>query len=138
MRYLIERMVITVAGRSLTRVFLIPANDAIRVLRIDLHEPCHAPATLAANERRAGPSEQVCDDIAGLAAVHQRALDQFHRLGRWVDAIRCRLVFMPQRRLRFVPVPSVFLTSNVRIEEWFVLEFVPPKAHAKVFFAQII
>jgi hypothetical protein len=62
---LIERSPVGVEGCQFASVFLIPSDDAIGVLRIDLHESGRAATAFTSNQRAARTSEQVCYDIAG-------------------------------------------------------------------------
>ena len=113
LRDLVERPPVAVQDRLLAGVLLIAPHDAVGVLRIDLHQPRLAAAALAPDQRRARAAEQVRDDVAGLAAVQQRALDQFDRLRGRVNPIRRGLLLLPQRRLRFVAVPGILLAGDV-------------------------
>ncbi len=76
-----ERSAVAVKGCLLTCVFLKATDDAIGVLRIDLHEACFASTSLTSDQGTAGTGEHVRNDVAGLAAVQQCTLDKFHRLG---------------------------------------------------------
>src|SRR5271167_2723675 len=61
----------------LSRVILKSLDDTIRVLRVDLHQPRLAVTPFARDQGGSGAAEQVCYDVPALAAVEQRALDQF-------------------------------------------------------------
>jgi hypothetical protein len=68
-RDLREGLIGAFEGRVLTRVLFPSPNDAVRVFRVDLHEPRLSVPPLACDERRARSTEQVGDDIACFAAV---------------------------------------------------------------------
>src|SRR5690349_412319 len=128
LRDFFERATSIVQDSLPARIFLPPPHDYLGVSRIDLHQPRLSLEPLAADQRRTGPAEQVNDDIAGLAAVQQRPFDQLDRLHRRVQPIASRLVFLPERALGAIAVPSVALPGQVRIEDWLVAELVAPKA----------
>ena len=93
---LIERAAVAIESRALSRV-LLPANDDdLGVLRIDFYQARFAAASLAGDQHAARPTEEVRNDIARLAAVHQTTLDKGHRFGRGMFPIRRRLVLLPQ------------------------------------------
>src|ERR1700689_2292963 len=69
----IEDLSVSVQHGVLPRVFLKPAHDTVRVFRIDFHEPCPAPAALTGDERRAGASKKIRDDVSRLAAIQECA-----------------------------------------------------------------
>jgi len=75
--------------------FLVAPANNIRIAPVQFHQPGRAAATLACDERGTRSSKQVHDHIARLAAIQQRALDQFHRLHGGMQAIRRRLVLLP-------------------------------------------
>src|SRR5579862_6567570 len=70
-RDFIERAPVAVEDGLLARVFLPPPNYAIRIPGVDLHQPSFASASLTADERGAGATEQIRDNVAGLAAVDE-------------------------------------------------------------------
>jgi hypothetical protein len=62
------------------------------------------------------------------------ALHEFYRLGRRMNPIRRWLLLLPQRRLRFVAVPGIFLPRHVGLEHRLVLEFVASEAPSEGIF----
>src|SRR5713226_537296 len=77
------------------RVLLPAADDHVRVLRIKLHEARLSTVALTGDEGRSRASEEVRNDIAGLAAVQQSAFYQFDRLHSRMQPVRRRLLFLP-------------------------------------------
>ena len=126
-----KRSAVPVQHRALARVLLEAPHDAVRVFRIDLHQPRTASAALAGDERGARASEQIRDDVSGLAAVEQCALDQLNRLRSRMNPVRRRLLLFPQRRLRLVAIPGVLLAGDVTVEQRLVPEFVAAEAPRK-------
>src|ERR1039458_10186551 len=126
-----ERAAIAVEGRRLSRI-LLPANDYdLGILWIDFYQARFSSAALARDQGRTRASAEIRADIAGLAAVDQRALDQRDGFHRRMQTIRRRLVFFPERGLRFVAIPGVRFARNVAVKQGFVLEFVPSKSPRK-------
>jgi hypothetical protein len=126
--YLIEGAPVAVENGRRSHVVHVPLANDIGVARIQFHQPGFPAAALAGDHRGARSAEQVHHDVAGLAAVQQRALDQFHRLHRGMQAICRRFIFLPQRALRLISTPRVALPGHVRIEDRLVPEFVAAEA----------
>src|ERR1039457_2412175 len=125
-----ERATIAVEGRRLSRI-LLPANDYdLGILWIDLYQARFPATALASDQSRTRAGAEVRADIAGLAAIDQRALDQRDGFHRWMQTVRRRFVFLPKRRLRFVAIPRICLAGHVAVSDWLVLKFVsaePPR-----------
>jgi hypothetical protein len=45
-----------------------------------------------------------------------------------VQPVRRRLLLLPERALRFVPVPRILLACDMAVEQGLVLEFIPSKS----------
>src|SRR4051812_34868164 len=79
-----------------------PANDHVAVLGIEFHQ-ASVPAILFTRDHgRSGAAEQIENEVARLAAVRQGALDELDGLHCRVEAIRRRLLLLPQRGLRLI------------------------------------
>jgi len=70
-RDVVERSAVNFQHDLLPGVLLIPPNNAVGVLRIDLHEARFPVPALAGNQGAAGSSEAIRDNVSRLAAVEQ-------------------------------------------------------------------
>ena len=113
---------------SLAGVLLPAPNDHVGVLRVQFHQPCFSRASFAGNQRRSRAAEEVSYNIAGLAAIEQSPFHQLDGLHRGVQPVRRRLLLLPERALRFVPVPRILLACDMAVEQGLVLEFIPSKS----------
>src|ERR1700722_14833703 len=121
---LIEAAPIALEHRRLSHVLLIaPAND-VRIARVQLHQAGRAAATLAGNQCGTRPPEEIRDHVASLAAIQQRALDQFDGLHCGMQAVRRGLVLLPQRALALVAIPCIALAGHMRVENRLMPELV--------------
>jgi len=122
-----ERPAVAVEHGFLARIFLETSANHIGVTRVQLHQPGCAPAAFAGDQSGPRSSEEVSDDVPGLAAAEQCALDRLHRLHRGMQPVGCRLPFFPQSRLRFIAVAAILLASDVAVEQGLMLKFITAK-----------
>src|SRR5262249_36408363 len=94
------------------------------VVLVDLDAEASPASALAGDQGAAGAEEQVQDEVAGLAAVVQGALNQGQRLGRGVQ-VRDRGAFdLPQVALIAVTLPVVFHALTPAVPQGLVLPLV--------------
>jgi hypothetical protein len=114
---------VTIQNCFLADVFLPSPDNAVCVLRIDLHQPGFTAAALTADQRRARASEEIGHDIAGLAAVDQSTLDECvfrsDNLAAYFEACGLHRVLklaLPRRRVAHVHRGAGFRDSEIARE----------------------
>src|ERR1039458_7480401 len=110
--------------RDITRVFLPATNRHVAVPGLQFDQPCLPARLLARADRCPGSSKRVEDGVARLAAVAERALDQFHRLHRRVLLAAGGPLDEPDVALVPCAAPEVLGSLAPAVENRFVLALI--------------